>query len=38
VQKHTPNLDGDFTKSSHKDKLDVNSAGPCGLAVAKVGA
>jgi hypothetical protein len=37
VQKDTPNLDGGFTKSSHKDKLDVNSAERCGLAVAKVG-
>ena len=33
VQKNTPNLDEGFTKSSYKDKLEVNSAAPCGLAV-----
>jgi hypothetical protein len=31
VQKDTPNLDGGFTKSSHKDKLDVNSPERCGV-------
>jgi hypothetical protein len=36
VQKNTLSLDEDFTKSSHKDKLEVRGAGPCGWAVSQI--
>ena len=35
AQKHTSNRDEDFTKAPHKDKLDVNIAGPGGRAATQ---